>query len=144
LEDVMPSQPKLLALAAILAIAFGTRYSSGQNPTLATAMREKLIHAQSLLGALVTTDFATINRSANALGRISETEILSWEVGAQPEYRKQAMLFVHAVQRLREVAHNRDMDAAGAAYTDLVSSCTRCHTHVRKSRLVRFESTFLR
>jgi hypothetical protein len=38
----------------------------------------------------------------------------------QPEYRKQAMSFVRAVQGLREAAAKRDIDAALAEYTELV------------------------
>lgn len=134
---------KTLALGAILAIAFGAGSSPAQNPTLKTAMHDKLVHAQPLLEALVAGDFAAIGRSANALGQISETEIASWQVGAHPEYRQQAKSFVLAVQGLRDAARKRDLDAAMAGYTALVSSCARCHAHVRQSRFVHFESPFL-
>ena len=131
---------KLLSLAAVLVFAFAAGYSSAQNPTLKTAMRTKLLNAQPLLEAVVTADFAAIGRSADALNRISETEIVSWQVNPRPEYRKQAMSFVLAVQGLREAAAKRDIDAVLAEYTELVSSCTRCHAHVRRSRVVSFET----
>ena len=131
---------KLLSLAAVLVFAFAVGYSSAQNPTLKTAMRSKLLNAQPLLEAVVTADFAAIGRSADALNRISETEIVSWQVNPQPEFKKQAMSFVLAVQGLREAAAKRDIDAALAEYTELVSSCTRCHAHVRRSRVVSFET----
>lgn len=136
----MSVRVKVLALTAVLVFAFAAGYSSAQNPTLHTAMRIKLQNAQPLLQAVVTADFAAIGRSADALNRISETEIASWQVNAQPEYRKQAMSFVLAVQGLRDAAAKRDIDAALAEYTALVSSCTRCHAHVRRSRVVSFEA----
>jgi hypothetical protein len=121
----------VLALAAILLLGFAAEYSSAQNPTLKTAMRDKLVNAQRLLEAVVRADYAAIDRGATALSRISETEIATWRVGASTEYRNQAMSFVRSVQGLHDAAAKRDIDAALAEYTALVSSCTRCHAHVR-------------
>jgi hypothetical protein len=81
------------------------------------------------------------------MSQISETEIASWQGGAQPEYRKQAMQFVSSVQALHEAAATKDLDAVLTRYLDavltrykdLVSSCIRCHTHVRRMRTVSFE-----
>jgi hypothetical protein len=117
---------------------------TAQNPTLKTAMRDKLVNAQGLLEAVVAADYIAIDRGVNALSRITETEIASWQVGAPPEYRKQAMSFVRAVQGLHEAAAKRDIDAALTEYTALVSSCTRCHAHVRSARVVSFEAPPLR
>lgn len=133
----MSFRPTALALLATILLTAG--YSSAQNPTLKTAMRAKLVNSQALLRAVVTADYPTIIRSAEVLSRISVTEIASWQVGAQPEYRNQAMQFVSAVQALRHAAASRDIDAALTAYTSLVSSCTRCHAHVRTSRAISFE-----
>ena len=115
---------RLMALAVVLLLTFTAGYSSAQNPTLKTAMREKLANARPLLEAVVTADYTAIGRSANALNRISETEIATWQVGAGPEYRKQAMSFVLAVQGLRDAAAKRDLDSALAEYSALVASCT--------------------
>lgn len=134
----------LLALAAVPVFAFAAGYSSAQNPTLQTAMRTKLHSAQPLLEAVVTADFEAIGRSAYALNRISETEIATWQLNPEPEYKKQAMSFILAVQGLREAAATRDIDATLAEYTELVSSCTRCHAHVRRSRVVSFEAPAFR
>jgi hypothetical protein len=136
----MSLRVRLLSLAAALGFASAAVYSSSaQNPTIKTAMRTKLLNAQPLLEAVVTEDFVAIGRSADALNRISETEIVSWQANPQPEYRRQAMSFVLAVQGLREAAAKRDIDTALTEYTELVSSCTRCHAHVRRSRVVSVE-----
>ena len=76
----------VLALATILVLAAG--HSSAQNPTLRTAMHNKLVNTQRLLEAVVTADYAAIGRSVDALSHISETEIASWQVGAQPEVQE--------------------------------------------------------
>jgi cytochrome c556 len=127
----------VLALGAILVLAAG--HSSAQNPTLKAAMRNKLVNTQQLLEAVVTADYPAIGRSVDALSQISETEIASWQVGAQPEYRKQAMQFVSSVQALHEAAANKDLDAVLMGYTALVSSCIRCHVHVRRMRTASLE-----
>ncbi len=132
---------KVLAIAAIIVLAFAVGYSSAQNPTLKTVMHDKLMNAQGLLKAVVTADYAAIDRGTNALSRITETEIMTWQVGASPEYRKQAMLFIRSVQGIHDAAANRDIEAVLAEYTALVSSCTRCHAHVRSLRTVSFEAS---
>jgi hypothetical protein len=127
----------VLALGATLLLAAG--HLSAQNPTLRTAMRNKLVNTQRLLEGVVTADYPAIGRSVDALSQISETEIASWQVGAPPEYRKQAVQFVSSVQALHEAAATNDLDAVLAGYTALVSSCTRCHAHMRRMRTVSFE-----
>lgn len=133
---------KVLALGTVIMLASG--YSSAQNPLLKTAMRDKLVNTQRLLQAVVASDYAAVGRSADALGRISETEIASWQAAAHPEYINQAMRFISSVEGLRDAAARKDIDAALAEYTALVSSCTRCHTHVRRARVISFETPLLR
>jgi hypothetical protein len=130
----MSLQTRIMMLGAALLVVCAD--ASAQNPTLATAMREKLVNAQQLLDAVVTGDYADIGTGAAALGRISMTEIASWQAPRHPEYTAQATRFITAVQDLRDAARTRDLDAALTAYTDLVSSCTRCHALVRRTRLV--------
>jgi hypothetical protein len=134
---IMSVRLKILVVGTILLL--GSGHSSAQNPTLRTAMREKLGHTQRLLEATVTADYAAISRAANALSRISETEIASWQTGAQPEYRRHAMAFLLSVEGLRDAAAKQDIDTALEEYTMLISSCTRCHAHVRNARMVTFE-----
>src|SRR5687767_5893672 len=123
---------RFLALAAALVLASAA--PSGQNQTLKSLMRVKLLNTERLLGATIGGDFAGMARPVNALSRISVTEVASWQVGASPEYRDQATNFVGAVQGLREAAESRDIDAALSEYSALVASCTRCHALVRRSR----------
>jgi hypothetical protein len=133
----MSLRMKIVTLSA--AIVFASGHSSAQNPTMKSAMRDKLVNTQQLLESVVIADFVAIGRSADALSRITDTEMISWQAAAQSEYLKQATFFVLSVRGLREAAANRDINAAMLEYTTLVSSCIRCHTHVRSSKRVSFE-----
>ena len=124
----------VLILSVLLLLAPGQ--SPAQNPTLKTLMRAKLQNTQRLLESLVTADFAGIQRDADALSRISEKEIVSWQMGVQPEYAKQATFFVLSVRGLQAAAANRNLDAALHEYTTLTSSCVLCHAHVQRIKTV--------
>lgn len=128
---------KALILSVLLLWAPGQALA--QNQTLKTLMRAKLVNSQRLLESLVTADFTAIRRDADALSQITEKEIVSWQLGVQPEYAKQATFFVLSVRGLQEAAASRNLDAAIHEYTTLVSSCTRCHAHVRRAKTVRYE-----
>ena len=127
----------VLALGIVLMLASG--HVSAQNPTMKTVMRAKLVNTQRLLESLVTADYTAIGRDADALSRITEMEMISWQLAVQPEYAKQATLFVLSVRGLQEAAASRNIDAAVHEYTALVSSCTRCHAHVRRAKTVSYK-----
>jgi len=104
------------------------RAGAVSGPTMKGVMREKLTNAQTLLAAVVTRDFKTIDQVAERLSRISEMEVGSWQAQpAPPQYRQQAVEFLSAVQDIRQAAQARDIAKAGAAYTKLTSSCVTCH-----------------
>ncbi len=101
-------------------------------PTMQTEMRAKLTNAQALLGAVVTRDFAGMDRLAGQLSRISEMEIASWQAQpVAPQYAQQAAEFLTAVQVIREAAQAKDIARAGDAYARLTSSCITCHRYGR-------------
>ena len=114
-------------------------HAPAQNPTLKTLMRAKLANTQRLLESLVAADYAGIQRDADALSQISEKEIVSWQLGVQPEYAKQATFFVLSVRGLQQAAANRNIDAALHEYATLTSSCVLCHAQVRRLKTVTFE-----
>jgi hypothetical protein len=124
----------VLAVGVVLLLLPGD--PAAQTPSLQTIMGAKLANAQRLLESLVTADYAAIRRDADALSRITEKEIIAWQLGVQPEYAKQATIFVLSVRGLQEAASNRNIDAAIHEYSALVSSCTRCHAHVRRPTVV--------
>ena len=121
----------LVLLALLVAVAAGP--ASG-DARMQEVMRNKLANTQLLLKAIVTSDFTVIDRAARALSRISEMEIVSWQNPPKPQYTEQAMIFLSSVEDLRNAAARRDIEAAGDAYSALVSTCVHCHTYVRDAR----------
>ena len=126
---------RVLGILSVL-LLLSPGHAPYQNPTLKTLMRAKLFNTQRLLESLVTGDYRAIQRDADALSRISEKEIVSWQLGVQAEYAKQATIFVLSVRGLQNAAANRNIDAALHEYTALESSCVQCHAHVRRIRNV--------
>jgi cytochrome c556 len=122
---------KVVIVCALVALSTGG--PSGQSPGLKPIMREKLENTQRMLEAIVKQDFAAMGRHADSLGRISESEIASWQRTAQADYTKQALLFVLSVNGLREAAAGRNIDAAALEYTTLVSSCVGCHRRIPRT-----------
>ena len=66
---------------------------------------------QRMLESVVVADYMGMGRSAEALSRLSYTEIVSWQTAPQSEYVKQAKVFVMSVRRLQEAATKRDIAA---------------------------------
>jgi hypothetical protein len=122
----------LLAFALLLATA--ATPASG-DARMQEIMRNKLSNTQVLLKAIVTNDYVQIDRSAAALNRISEMEIVSWQNPPKPQYTEQAMLFMASVDDLRKAASRRNMVAAGDAYSALISTCVHCHAFIRDARV---------
>ena len=121
-----------LIVAGLLAVATQT---SAQIP-LKTAMHEKLANAQQLMRAVITGDYAAVERYSRSLGRISETEIGSWQARANPDYTRNAEFFLLSVKGLRDAAAKHDRNAANEEYLNLLSSCVHCHAYVRDLRMV--------
>lgn len=120
------SRPAMMVMAATL-LATGHAYSTAQLPSLTTVMQAKAGNAQGLLRPLVLGDFAGVDLYAERLGRLTYTEVASWQVRPETGYLKQANAFVEAVQDLREAARLRDLQRATGAYARLISSCANCH-----------------
>lgn len=109
-----------------------TRPPRADGPTMKSEMREKLANAQTLLAAVMTLDFRTMDEAAERLSRISEMEIGSWQAQpAPPQYAQQAVEFLTSVQALRQAARTSDIASGGAAYTRLTASCVTCHRYAR-------------
>jgi hypothetical protein len=124
----------MIALAAMLAAI--QIPSSAQMPPLTAVMQEKAENAQRLLKPVVLGDFMGIDRYAERLGRLTYTEVSSWQDRPDSRYIAQANAFIDAVQQLGEASRARDVKHASAAYTGLISSCVNCHQLMRAGRSV--------
>lgn len=96
-------------------------------------MRQKLIDAQNVLGAVVTTNWRELERGSRAL--VKATEEPAWQVLASPEYVKQSEAFVRAANDLLDAATRRDQEAAPLAYVALTMRCVQCHRYVARARV---------
>ncbi len=96
-------------------------------------MREKLALSQGLLAALVTSNWAVLDKNTQAL--VAVTKRPGWQVLQAPEYARNTSRFLQATQALADAAIERDEPAALVAYNRLVVSCVGCHRYVARSRL---------
>jgi cytochrome c556 len=120
-----------LAVAALLLAM--TQSGAAQTPTTGRLMREKLTHAQHLLEALTTSNFALLERESDALAKIPLQP--GWMVLHSPEYRQYSESFLRAVVDMNASAKARDMDEAAKQFQSLTMSCYQCHRYIKNSRL---------
>ncbi len=121
----------LLLVAAMLAGSVAA--VPAQTAGTGRVMRDKLTHTQKIMEALMTSDFALLDRESAALVRV--TELPAWSVLKSPEYLRLSAAFVRANQDLRDAAKARDLDAAALDYMALTLTCFQCHKHIKGMRI---------
>lgn len=97
-------------------------------------MREKLVHAQKILEAVVTSDWVSLETHSRQLERLTEDP--RWTVLKYPEYAKHSTAFKRAVQDLHAAAVRRDLDKAPEAYNAVTLKCVECHRYLARARIV--------
>jgi hypothetical protein len=122
----------LLALMALLAAAQPPR-ASAQTQQTQRVMRQKLTQSQQLLAALVTSNWAALERHTRALHALTNQP--GWDVMRLPEFHDQTTAFQRAIQTLTDAAGQHDQRTALAAYNGLVGSCVECHRYVSRARI---------
>jgi cytochrome c556 len=127
----MKMATRLVVILALVALSGAT--VPGQTPATGRVMRDKLTHSQKMLEAIMTSDFALLDRESAELARA--TEAPGWFVFNSPEYLRQSAAFLHAVQDLAAAAKDRDLDAAATHYTTLMRSCFDCHRYMKNQRI---------
>jgi len=104
-----------------------------QTPSTGRVMREKLGHSQKILEAILTSNFAQLERESTALSKATESS--AWTVLKGPEYVQQSERFLKSLRDLSAAAKERDLDAAMTNYTALTNSCFACHRYMKDRRL---------
>ena len=107
----------------------------GQTVATGRVMREKLMHSQRILEAILISNFDLLERESTALSK--ETEAPGWFVLEGPEYQRQSAAFLRATRDLVEAAKERDPDAAANHYTTLTMTCFQCHRYMKNARIAR-------
>lgn len=123
-----------IGACAIVALSLGA--SADQGSQLSRVMRAKLGHAQVILGAVVTSNWAVLDRESRALALAVRDP--AWGTALiEPEYLRQSDAFQRALQDLIEASAKRNLAAAGDAHIALTASCVRCHLDMTRRRVAR-------
>jgi hypothetical protein len=116
------------------ALTIGT--SADQVPPLSKIMRAKLGHSQAILGAVVTSNWAALDRESRALALVVRDP--AWGAAlTEPEYLRQSDAFARALQDLIEASAKRNLESAADAQIALTASCVRCHVHMTRRRIAK-------
>jgi hypothetical protein len=95
-------------------------------------MRQKLDFSKDALEGLSLEQYASIERSAKALKKLSEAA--EWEVPTIPNATDYVVLtteFQRSCDDLLKQAKARNIDGATLAYLKLTMTCVQCHKFVR-------------
>ena len=123
-----------LATITLLAAAVVQRpVAAAQTRQTEQVMRQKLTESQQLLAALVTSNWAALDRHARAIQALTKQP--GWDVMREPMFLTHTVAFQKAVQGLLDAAAKRDQRTALTAYTGVVSSCVECHSYVARARI---------
>ena len=118
------------AIGAAVALSAGA-----QTPRLNRVMQEKLDHSKAILGAVITSDWKTLDRESRALALAVHDP--AWTALIAPEYLKQSDAFQTALQQLIEASARKDLDQAAKAEVALTMSCVDCHRLVTRRRIAK-------
>ena len=128
---------KRLAIGAcvIIGLSIGTAADQAPRP-LNRIMKAKLAHSQTILSAVVTSNWSVLDRESRALALAVRDP--AWGAAlTEPEYLRQSDAFSRALQDLIEASAKRDLESAGNAQIALTASCVRCHVHMTRRRIAK-------
>jgi len=129
----MTSHAKAVLTLCAIGAAVALSSAGAQTPMLNRVMREKLDHSKAILGAVVTSDWKTMDRESRAL--VLAVRDPAWTALIAPEYLKQSDAFQTALQQLIEASARKDLDQAAKAEVSLTMSCVDCHRYVTRRRI---------
>lgn len=122
-------------VGAIVVMLLTVPTMADQTVPLHGVMRQKLTHSQAILGAVVTSDWAMLDRESRAL--FKATQDPAWIMLTAPEYLRYSDAFMKALNGLILASANKDLDNAAEAQIELTRSCVQCHRYLTRSRLAR-------
>jgi hypothetical protein len=125
-----------ILIAALAFTALTMTVSADQGAQLNNVMRAKLGHSQAILGAVVTSNWALLDKESRALAVAVRDPAWGFAL-TEPAYLRQSDAFSRALQDLIEASAKRDLEAAADAHIALTTSCVRCHAHMTRRRVAR-------
>jgi hypothetical protein len=117
----------------LIVLALSGLSPSAQAPGTKNVMREKLVHSQRILEAILSSNFALLEQETDALAKTTQSP--AWTALRAPEYLKQSEAFLRVLRELSAAAKNRDLDGAAVRYNELITSCFACHRYMKDRRL---------
>jgi hypothetical protein len=128
---------KLALVVVLVALGAGSEQPAAteQEPNIRFIMQRKLDNAHSLLEALITEDFETLEDSADALRALSEES--GWFVQESSEYTELSSAFRRTVSDIEQSARDKDLHRAALGYVDMTLRCVGCHEHLRATQRAR-------
>jgi hypothetical protein len=109
--------------------------NAGQGPEIKHVMREKLVHSQKILEAVVTSDWIGLETHTRELEALTNDP--RWAVLRFQEYARHSAAFVRAVQNLHRAAAQRELEETPKAYIAVTLRCVECHRYLARARIAR-------
>lgn len=125
----------VINVCAIIGLSI-TMSADQASPPLSRIMRTKLAHSQAILGAVVTSNWAVLDKESRALALVVRDPAWGFAL-TEPDYLRQSDAFSRALQDLIEASAKRDLEAAASAQIALTASCVRCHVHMTRRRIAK-------
>lgn len=140
---------KLITVLAAVAVAVCSLLSaqvtripvnpeSDQADDVQILMQAKLSNAQQILEGLVTQDFASIEKAAAGLTRISLNtphDIKNSDDPTDPQvYEHFRLEFIRLAGQLERHAAEQELEATAYIQQNLTATCIACHDHMQRSR----------
>lgn len=122
-----PAAAMLIAMWSVSMLASGPATQTRQ------VMQRKLVQSEQLLAALVTSNWASLDRHGRALQALTADP--GWDVLRLPEFQKYTAAFDRSANAVIEAAGRRDQREALAAYNGLIASCVECHRYLSRARI---------
>jgi len=126
---------KLAASLVVSLLLLPQAAARGQTARTPGVMRSKLAHTQKILEALMTSNYAVLERESTALSRLTDTP--EWSELKTSELLAYTKSFLAATQALTEAARQRDLDSASRHYVEMTTACYECHKYRKGVRIAR-------
>jgi hypothetical protein len=126
----------VIGMFVLGAWSIGINADQAPTPQLNNVMRAKLAHSQAILGAVVTSNWAVLDKESRALALVVRDPAWGFAL-TEPGYLRQSDAFSRALQDLIEASARRNLEAAADAQIALTASCVRCHVQMSRRRVAK-------
>jgi PEGA domain-containing protein len=118
---------------AVLAVLAWAASASPQTTATRHVMKDKLVHTQRMLEALMTSDLRLLETESESLAHVTEQP--GWMVLTTPEYIRYSSAFLNATSDVVAAAKDHDLDAAAVHFTAMTMACYQCHRYLKNARI---------